>query len=140
MTVLLVPLDEGSPLLGEVSDINESSFPECERVSVGEMLRAGSLEGSGFEAIVSEGRTAGFMLYLVQGDVCFLGFLAVKEDLRSAGIGGKALEILKGRMSGKRVFLNAESPGQVEDDRDRRIRFYSLHGLVPCGLRTEFSG
>ncbi len=79
------------------------------------------------------------MLYLVRGDVCFLGFLAVSEERRSRGIGGEALELLKKRMEGRRVFLNAESPGPEQDERSRRVRFYARH-VHPCGIRSEFAG
>ena len=136
----LVPLKERSPLLAEVSRINDEAFPPSERISTEEMLGVGSSGTNGFEAIVVEGGAAGFLLYLVRDRVCFLGFLAVAEGLRSSGIGGEALETLKHRMGGRRIFLNAESPGPEEDVRSRRIGFYSRHGLRPCGLRTKFSG
>ena len=123
-----------------MSEINKGSFPANERISVDEMLEVGSEGGNGFVAIVRDGTAAGFMLYLVRGDVCFLGFLAVSEGLRSRGIGGEALELLKKRMEGRRVFLNAESPGQEQDERSRRIGFYARHGLVPCGIHSEFAG
>ena len=136
----LVPLSRGSPFLPDVSRINEGSFPANERVSIDEMLEVGSEDVNGFVAIVRDGTAAGFMLYLVRGDVCFLGFLAVSEGLRSRGIGGEALELLKKRMEGRRVFLNAESPGLDQDERSRRIGFYARHGLVPCGIHSEFAG
>ncbi|MBR2092753.1 MAG: GNAT family N-acetyltransferase [Candidatus Methanomethylophilaceae archaeon] len=136
----LVPLREGSPLLEEVSRINEEAFPPFERVSIEEMLSVPGRQGEGFCAIVEGGKAAGFLLYLLRSDVCFLGFLAVSEEMRSAGIGGNTLELLKSKMAGKRIFLNAESPGPEADIRTRRIGFYARHGLVPCGLRTEFAG
>ncbi len=140
MSIELVPLGRGSPFLRDVSRMNEESFPPFERVSIEEMMSAGEAEGNGFEAIVRDGKAVGFVLYLVLEDVCFLGFLAVSEDVRSAGIGGEAVEMLKARMSGKRIFLNAESPGPEKDVRSRRIGFYARHGLHPCGIVTEFAG
>ncbi len=140
LNVYLKPLRRGSPFLPEVSRINDEAFPPFEHVSIDAMLSVGESDGNGFDVILLDGEAAGFVLYLVEGDVCFLGFLAVSKEHRSAGIGGKALELLRTRMSGKRIFLNVESPGPTPDIRSRRIGFYSRHGLVPCGLRTEFAG
>ncbi len=91
----LVPLREGSPFLEEVSRINDEAFPPFERVSIEEMLSVPRRQGGGFCAIVEGGKAAGFLLYLLRNDVCFLGFLAVSEGMRSAGIGGRALELLR---------------------------------------------
>ncbi len=140
MRVELVPLERGSPFLQDVSRINEESFPPFERVSIDEMLSAGEAEDNGFEAIVLDGKAVGLVLYLVLDDICFLGFLAVYGSMRSAGIGGEALESLKSRMSGRRIFLNAEYPGPEKDVRSRRIGFYARHGFEPCGIMTEFAG
>jgi len=140
VSIELVPLERGSPFLQDISRINDESFPPFERVSTDEMLSAGKAEGNGFEAIVIDGKAVGFVLYLVLDDICFLGFLAVSEGMRSAGIGGKVLESLKEKMSGKRIFLNAESPGSDYDVRSRRIGFYARHGFEPCGIRAEFAG
>ncbi len=91
----LVPLREGSPFLAEVSRINDEAFPPFEHVGMDEMLSVLRRDGNGFCAIVEDGKVSGFLLYLLRDDVCFLGFLAVSKEHRSAGIGGRALESLK---------------------------------------------
>ena len=81
------PLTGAPGELKALEAINEEAIPESERCTLDDLLAS----GAEVFCIDAEGEPAGFIVTRTWQNVLYLAFLAVRADLRSRGIGGKAL-------------------------------------------------
>ena len=119
--------------------INEEAIPEMERCALTDMLAT----GAEVLCIDVNGEPAGYMAVRSWRNILYLAFLAVRADLRSAGIGGEAVRELIRRVPDKQVIVEYEAPDVHSDNRDERLRrkgFYLRNGFHETGWRTCYDG
>lgn len=113
----------------EMLKILNASFPESERRTDEKQLALFDDPRYRVLAVRSDGSLAGFMAYWELGDIVFYEHFAVKEELRGAGIGRRALKELLAMHEGKRVVLECEER-DLNDIAARRVRFYESLGFA----------
>lgn len=77
-----------------------------------------------------------------------LDYFAVSENKRGAGIGGKFMAALEGKLSSRKIFgivIEVESPDKAKDEddllmRERRIAFYEKAGCKISNVRSHLFG
>jgi GNAT superfamily N-acetyltransferase len=129
-----------SPLLDVVYDeLLVPAFPAHELVTPAE-LRAGLESGLlWISAVVREGRPDGAAIaeWSPQSGVLLLGYMVVRQDLRSSGIGGALMaELLTGWQERVHPLLTlaeiehpaVHTPDGEHGDQVARLRFYARHG------------
>ena len=119
--------------------INEEVIPEMERCALADMLATGAK----VFCIDVEGEPAGYMAVRCWRNFLYLAFLAVRADLRSAGIGGEAVRELIRRYPDRQVVVEYEAPDVCSGNRDERLRrkgFYLRNGFHETGWRTCYDG
>jgi len=89
---------------------------------------------------VEEEHLRGIVYLLYDTKALFLLYLAVDEQCRGKGYGGKIMEWILD-FAGKRcVFLNVEEPDDTsfnQEERERRIRFYERYGLKTTKIKLK---
>ena len=86
---------------------------------------------------------AGFAYVISRGDLSYLYYFAVEPSLRGKGCGTAALDLLKERYAGNRLFLALETPGgnaENEAQRVRRHAFYRRCGFEDLPGRIREAG
>ena len=91
-------------------------------------------------------RFAGFFMTFVHEEFVYLMFFATKAEMRSTGIGSKAIKALVEFYSGKPLLFSYESVFEESDNleqRKRRRAFYQRNGFYETGWfgrlnNTEF--
>lgn len=91
-------------------------------------------------------RFAGFFMTFVHEEFVYLLFFATKAEMRSTGIGSKAIKALVELYSGKPLLFSYESVFEESDNleqRKRRRAFYQRNGFYETGYfgrlnNTEF--
>ena len=119
--------------------INVEAIPENERCALSEM------EATGAEILCIDvgAEPVGFMAIRRYGNLIYLAYFAVRADLRSEGIGGKALRELIRRNPEKQVVVEYEAPessGDVRSMKVRRKQFYLRNGFYETGWYTCYDG
>lgn len=127
-TLTFSPLHPAHPHLGAAATLYETAFPEAERrdTALWIDLMATSPHFHAL-AITTDGAFAGLITWWqLTDDFCYVEHFAIAPALRSAGIGGVALEQFVNERKGD-VVLEVELP--TDEMPRRRIGFYSRHGL-----------
>lgn len=123
----LIPLRAQSDKDWEAAcELYENAFPQKERRSIEDHLRA--LEDSRFSVNVIHfnGEFAGIFFFWVFAEFCYGEYLAILPQLRGHNIGSKVIDILKERY--EKVVLEIDPP---EDEMAiRRLGFYERAGFV----------
>ena len=119
-----------------LEEINTEAIPECERNSLDDLLDTGA-EVSG---IYEDGEPVGFMVLRRYKSILYLAYLAVRNDMRSKGIGSKALKQLVEDNADCRTAVEYEAPcSSCESDmRSRRKGFYERCGFISTGWYTFY--
>ena len=90
---------------------------------------------------VDDGGFAGLMITVIYRDLVLLDYFAIVPEKRGHGIGTAALELLRERYPGKRIFLEIELPADDTDtDKLRRKDFYLRAGLSCTGINVLLFG
>ena len=116
--------------------INEEAIPENERCTLDDLLATGAT----VFCIDEDQKPVGFMVVRMYRDLIYLAFFAVRADLRSRGIGGRALRELIRRNPGKQVVVEYEAPEQSNEMNLRRKQFYLRNGFHATGWYTCYDG
>ena len=119
------------------------AFPRSERKPFSFMVKK-HREGT-FEmlCILREDRFAGLAFMAFHGDLVLVDYLAVSDTLRGSGVGSAALQALRSRYPGKRLFLEIESVYEDTPERPQRLRrkhFYLENGMTPMGVMVRLFG
>lgn len=86
-----------------------------------------------------EEKFIGFASYILYKDICYLFFLAVKDEYRNKGYGSKILEETKKLYSDYTILLCYEEVDRKYEDYEMRLRrsfFYKKNGFVINPLKT----
>lgn len=109
------------------------AFPKEERKPFSRMVKK-QAEGS-MELLCIEddaGLFLGLAIYVLDGDLALLDYLAIMEEYRNQGIGSKILSRLQTYYPGKRFLLEIEDAAAESEDQSMRIRrkaFYLRNGM-----------
>lgn len=110
----------------EAFGLYQAAFPEKERRSVADHVRAMEDPRLSTNAIHFNGEFAGIFFFWVFDEFCYGEYLAILPQLRGHNIGSKVVEILTAR--DKKVVLEIEPP---EDEMSiRRLGFYLRSGFI----------
>ena len=86
-----------------------------------------------------EDKFIGFASFIFYEDICYVFFLAVKEEYRNQGYGSKMLSIIKEEFKNYTILLCYEEVDNKYKDnemRARRAEFYKRNGFVVNPLKT----
>ena len=112
--------------------INKEAIPEIQRCDLSDMLATGAKVW----CIDHNQEPAGFMAVRYYRNLVYLAYFAIRKDLRSKGIGGKAIRELIRQNPDKQVVVEYEAPNPPDVCNDIK-RFYLRNGfLKQDGLRT----
>ena len=113
--------------------INEEAIPEIERCSLSDMLATGAKVW----CIDLDRGPVGFMAVRYDSKLVYLAYFAVRKDLRSKGIGGKAVRELIRQNPYKQVVVEYEAPDNP-DASNAIKRFYLRNGFYETGWYTHY--
>ncbi len=128
--------EKGSEYRDDLEAINREAIPECERNSLDDLTNTGA-EVLG---IFLDGCPAGFFVLRYYQSICYLAYFAVRRELRSKGIGGRALRKLIEENNRFQMVVEYESPdaGGADDMPARRKAFYLRNGFYETGWYTFY--
>ena len=113
--------------------INEEAIPKIERCALSDMLATGAKVW----CIDYDREPAGFMAVRYYRNLVYLAYFAIRKDLRSKGIGGRAIRELIGKNPGKQVVVEYEAPDPPDICNDIK-RFYLRNGFFETGWFTNY--
>ena len=105
--------------------INEEAIPEIQRCALSDMLATGAKVW----CIDYNREPAGFMAIRHYRDLVYLAYFAIRKDLRSKGIGGRAVRELIRYYPDKQVVVEYEAPDSPENYNAVK-RFYLRNGFL----------
>ena len=117
--------------------INEEAIPASERNTLDDMLST----GAELIGIYAENEPIGFLVIRKYNKICYLAYLAVKQELRSNGIGSAALKALIAEYNDYQVVVEFEAPtahSENDDIKLRRKHFYLKNGFNETGWVTYY--
>ena len=136
-------LTKNSRDIDEVKRLIESSFPPAERVSPDFVLHFDKVRTE-FLLFYDGDLFCGFAcLFNGAQDISFFCWLAVEENLRGKGYGGKILEYIREQKRDRRIFLDIERvdvPAENTEQRLKRKNFYLSNGYHETGFYKTFHG
>ena len=139
--MIIRSIEQNSPYLERIREINTESFPIEERMRVDEMYNwNGKSEVLGF---FENKELIGFTLILVNEAVVFMVLLAIDRQYRGQGYGSKALTAIKNQFSDRQIVLDYEEVTAHSDNyaqRRSRKQFYFRNGFHETGRYTILSG
>ena len=127
-TLTFSPLHPTHPHLGAATALYETAFPEAERrdTALWLDLMTTSRQFHALAIMTGEAFAGLITWWQLTDDFCYVEHFAIAPSLRSAGIGGVALEQFVNERKGY-VVLEVEPP--TDEMPRRRIGFYSRHGF-----------
>ncbi len=136
-------LTKNSRDIDAVKRLIVNAFPPAERVSIDVVLDFDNVRTE-FLLFYDGDLFCGFAC-LVNGaqDISFFCWLAVEENLRGKGYGGKILQYIREQKRGRRIFLDIERvdvPAENTEQRLKRKNFYQLNGYHETGIYKTFRG
>ena len=115
-----------------IEELYLRAFPAAERKPFWLMLQK-QIEGTmEILSIEDENTFLGLAIFAFDKDLALLDYFAISEELRSQGIGSKALKALQKIYDGKRFILEIETTKKTCKDlemREHRKAFYLRNGL-----------
>ena len=140
MTVTAKPI-QAAPNKAQIKDLYFTAFPKEERLPWW-LLRAWHALGRSEMTAYYDGDTfCGFTFTATEGDILYVMFFAVADELRGKGYGSAILEQLK--QTGKTILLNVELLDEAapnSEERVRRMAFYRKNGFSDTGYNIREVG
>jgi GNAT superfamily N-acetyltransferase len=127
----------------EIKRLYRTAFPRAERTAFYKILRACKRGVCAFSAYFENGAFAGVSVALEREAFVYLFFLAVNEDARGKGIGGRILNAVAERYAGKTVALDIEALDEEAPNASERVRrkeFYLRNGYRPLNVFFSVRG
>lgn len=122
-----------------IKDLYEEAFPLNERKPCS-VLEDNRRRGITDILSIDDEGFRGLVITAMYKDMVLIDYFAVEGDERGKGIGGEALELIRKKYNGKRVFLEIERPDESFANNGQRIRrkkFYLRNGLKDSGIAVN---
>ena len=119
--------------------INEEAIPANERCALSDMIAT----GADVLSIEEGNKPVGFIAIRHYQNLVYLAYFAVRKDLRSKGIGGRALMSLIKLYPEKQIVAEHESPDihcSNYATQIRRKEFYLRNGFFETKWHTHYDG
>ncbi|MBR1647418.1 MAG: GNAT family N-acetyltransferase [Selenomonadaceae bacterium] len=143
MSFTVERLTKNSRDIDAVKRLIENAFPPQERVSTDFVLDFDKVRTE-FLLFYDGDLFCGFACLLNGAqDISFFCWLAVEENLRGKGYGGKILQYIREQKRGRRIFFDIERvdvPAENSEQRLKRKKFYLRNGYHETGLYRTFHG
>lgn len=127
----------------QIRQLYRTAFPKEERLPWW-MLRYWDSRNRGAVTAYYDGTAfCGFTCSAAAGDVLFILFFAVSEDLRGQGYGSAILSHIKQSNPGKKILLNVEPLDEAAPNNHQRIcrmAFYEKNGFQDTGYNIREVG
>ena len=126
-----------------VLDLYYSAFPSSEQAPIFFLLQRAKKDNIKFSAYYDEDIFVGFSYTITFGDLTYLLYLAVRQDIRSKGYGAQILKHIREFYPENRIILNIEIEDATAENNAERIRrksFYIRNGYSLAGFSLEMSG
>lgn len=127
----------------EVKKLYLAAFPREERLPWW-LLRLWTALGRGNLTTFYDGDIfCGFTFSASQGDIFYVMFFAVADEIRGQGYGSAILDHLKQTNPGKTILLNVELLDEAAPNYDQRVRrmaFYGKNGFCDTGFNIREVG
>lgn len=126
--------------LPAIKHLYMTAFPDEERAPWWLLKRRAMQKRADFFTALDDGAFAGIAYVVQHKDMVYLFYLAVEENQRGKGTGGKILSALHERFPGKRIFLAREQLDKSAENypqRESRHRFYLANGFEDWQLRIK---
>lgn len=127
----------------DIKKLYKEAFPASEKRPFRMIRRKYRTGEADVLAIEKDGEFAGLAITMNGKDMVLLDYFAICSDRRNEGIGAITLKALQDRYSDRRFFLeieNADNPGEGQEERVRRKRFYLANGMKELGVQVSLFG
>ena len=127
----------------DIGTLLVEAFPEEERPPVKYFFQSVERKGNNLFGYYLNDEFIGFTYVTLYQDVCYLFFLAVKEDKRHKGYGGEILEDIKKSYPDYVILLCFEEIDPKYPNYEERIKrknFYYSHGFKDNKMKTNEFG
>lgn len=132
MDLDIQPVRLNSTNYRRVKQLYLRSFPEYEREPWGWLLLKSRFSRADFMAFYDQEKFVGFAYVLHSQGCHYILFLAVDDQVRSQGYGGRIIQQLRHRYGDDQLLLDVEEPdvrAANNKQRLRRIAFYQRNGF-----------
>ena len=127
----------------DIATLLVSAFPEDERPPVHYFFKSLERKQNQLYAYFDNDEFIGFVYLSLYQDVCYLFFLAVKEDKRHQGYGGNIIEDIKKTYPDYVILLCYEEVDHKYPNYEERVtreKFYHSHGFKDNKIKTNEYG
>ncbi len=131
------------PEMDKLNALALEAFPPEEYRAPAELIAMQEQISLDFWALYDEDLFVGFMTVVTHKQMAYLFFLAIAEQYRSNGYGGKALTELLRQYPDYQHVVDMEMLDDNAENRDQRItrrKFYLRNGYQPTGHYLSYFG
>lgn len=124
----------------QVKKLYNAAFPKEERIPFFFLKHKAKKDGVRFDAVLDGETFVGLQYTVRDGDIVFLFYLAIEQNLRGKGYGTMILNGIKSDFEGCRIILNIEEVNQDSANYRQQLRrkaFYFKNGFEECDLKTK---
>ncbi len=117
----------------EIKELYTTAFPAQERIPFFYLINRCKLPDIKFYAFYDDGNFIGISYLFGRNLKTYIHYLAIAQDMRGSGYGGKILSLIKNLYSKNTVFLSIEEISPKYEDnvvRASRLRFYEKNGFI----------
>ena len=139
----LRPMDAISPDAMLLDRLNREAFPDNERVDAEDLFAMAARGEASVLGIYEDDIFAGFFALRTYQGYIYLIFFAIRPEMRSRGLGGRALRMLCERYNGTQIAIDFEAPDECSPNNEQRVRrreFYLRSGFCETGLFMYYAG
>lgn len=128
----LIEVSKKSEDYAAIKRLYKKAFPTNERAPFWLLMKKNKPSTADFWAFRDGNEFVGFTYVVKYQNLAYIFYLAIQADKRGKGYGTQAIEALKNRYAGKRIFLALESPDETADNYEQRVKRHAFY--EKCGL------
>lgn len=135
-----LPVNEKLKEYEEVHRLYDASFPDDERIPWHRLLKKND-ESRQMRAWFDNDQLVGLSYVFVHGNIAYLGYLAIEENLREKGYGSMVLKEICSAFEEYKVVIDIEIVTEEADNYEERLRrreFYMRCGFERTGVGYYF--
>lgn len=136
----LIMVSKKMDIYRDIRKLYKHSFPLSERAPFWLLMVRSKSPVADFWALYDEDKWVGIVYVIKHKELAYIFYFAIREEERGKGYGEKALEILKKRYRGNRIFLALETLDKEADNYKQRVRrhaFYEKCGLLDLPYKLQ---